>query len=426
MIFRAARMLEVAVTHAMTRAAATTRASARGVRPLAGAAVGMVAAVWAPAALVMRGRRDESEDGGSRFAAPVLLREAPRTGDRDGLLLPCTRNLVARSGFPPRRISSSPTATARNPASTRTETIHLHSFVPAPAQAVAVTAAGCTERYGYRAPGRLARTAACCTFPYIGVRDAGNAACRHRRTVGVETALRSRWEHGLGGYTRRMPVSTRVHPRRPLPATERGRRSRAAIVESAAKLMYENGVAATSVDDVLAAAGCGKSQMYHYFDDKADLIRAVISRQVELVLAAQQDTLERADTWDGLQAWKEHVIATHSRRGGPFACPLGTMASELDNDKAFRPALNAAFRRWEAPLTRGLQVMRDRGELVADADPARLAILLIAALQGGILLARVRKDVTILRDTLEGAFGRLERSRTTSAARPKSSRRGRS
>jgi hypothetical protein len=77
------------------------------------------------------------------------------------------------------------------------------------------------------------------------------------------------------------------------------------------------------------------------------------------------------------------------------------------NDDAYRPALDAAFRQWEAPLARGLRAMRDRGELVGDADPHRLAAMVIAALQGGILLARLRGDVGVLRDVLEGAVARL-------------------
>lgn len=68
---------------------------------------------------------------------------------------------------------------------------------------------------------------------------------------------------------------------RPLPLTERGCRTRASIVDAAATLMYQRGVCATSLDDVLAAAGSGKSQLYQYFADKADLVAAVIERQLE-------------------------------------------------------------------------------------------------------------------------------------------------
>jgi TetR/AcrR family transcriptional regulator, transcriptional repressor for nem operon len=195
---------------------------------------------------------------------------------------------------------------------------------------------------------------------------------------------------------------------RTLPATERGRRARALIVDAAATLMYHRGVAATSLDDVLAAAGCGKSQLYHYFTNKADLIGAVIDRQLELVLAAQPG-LSRADSWSGISAWAADVVAMHSAPGGPFACPLGTMAAELKNDETFRPQLDAAFRRWEAPIAHGLQTMQDRGELVVGADPEALATGVIAALQGATLLARVRGEVAVVQDALDSALSELRR-----------------
>ena len=44
---------------------------------------------------------------------------------------------------------------------------------------------------------------------------------------------------------------------RPLPLTERGCRTRASIVDAAATLMYQRGVCATSLDDLLATAGSG-------------------------------------------------------------------------------------------------------------------------------------------------------------------------
>lgn len=195
---------------------------------------------------------------------------------------------------------------------------------------------------------------------------------------------------------------------RPLPATERGRHTRTLIIDAAAGLMYQRGVCATSLADVLTASGSGKSQLYHYFEDKADLVAAVIERQLELVLAAQP-ALNHVDSWAGIDAWAADILRMQSAPGGPFACPLGTIAAELKNDETFRPHLDAAFRRWEAPLAHGLQTMQDRGDLVEDADPSRLATAVIAALQGGMLLARVRGDITPLRDALGGAVAQLHR-----------------
>lgn len=181
---------------------------------------------------------------------------------------------------------------------------------------------------------------------------------------------------------------------------------RALIIDAAATLMYQRGVGATSLDDVLAAAGSGKSQLYHYFVDKADLVRAVVERQSHIVLA-QQPLIHSADSWAGIDAWADAILEAHSAPGGPFACPLGTMAAELKNDEAFRPSLETAFRRWEAPLAEGLRSMQERGELADTADPARLAGGVIAALQGGMLLARVYGDIAPLRDSLRAAVAHL-------------------
>ena len=66
--------------------------------------------------------------------------------------------------------------------------------------------------------------------------------------------------------------------------TPKGRATRDRIVAVAAQLMFEHGVAGTSLGDVQKAAGVGASQLYHYFGDKQALIRAVIAYRTEAVL----------------------------------------------------------------------------------------------------------------------------------------------
>ena len=204
---------------------------------------------------------------------------------------------------------------------------------------------------------------------------------------------------------------------KPLPVTDRGRRTRAHIVEAASVLMYQNGVRAASLDDVLKAAGCGKSQLYHYFDDKADLVGAVIDHQLEFVLAAQP-ALAQIGSWATFDAWLAGILRMHTAPGGPFACPLGTLAVELKNDEAHRQRLEAAFGRWAALLAEGLRRMRDRGDLTPDADPERLATNAIAALQGGMLLGRVRADITPMRDAVDAAKAQLRRWSNAADDRP--------
>lgn len=194
-----------------------------------------------------------------------------------------------------------------------------------------------------------------------------------------------------------------------LPATAHGRRTRAAIIDAAAQMMYQKGVAATSLDDILAASSTGKSQLYHYFKDRSELVKAVVERQTELVLAAQP-TLTQIDPMDGVEQWAQAILANHDVPGGPFGCPLGSMAAELKNDPAYQPALAAAFGQWQSLLADGLIRMQDRGHLDPHEDPQRLAAAVLATLQGGMLMGRATMDITVLRDSLEMALDSIRRA----------------
>src|SRR5258708_8086433 len=92
-------------------------------------------------------------------------------------------------------------------------------------------------------------------------------------------------------------------PGRPL--TRRGRETRQRIVAAAAELMFENGVAETTLEDIRAAAGVSGSQVYHYFEDNQALVHAVIDYQTDAVLDAQGTHLDRLDTMAGPPAWPD-------------------------------------------------------------------------------------------------------------------------
>ena len=70
--------------------------------------------------------------------------------------------------------------------------------------------------------------------------------------------------------------------------TAKGERTRARIVEAAAGLIYERGVAGTSLDDIRSAAGVSGSQLSHYFAGKDELVQAVIGRQAEAIAGNQR------------------------------------------------------------------------------------------------------------------------------------------
>lgn len=196
--------------------------------------------------------------------------------------------------------------------------------------------------------------------------------------------------------------------------TPKGQATRDRIVSAAATLMYERGVAATSNEDVQQAASVGASQLYHYFADKKSLVRAVIAHQAESVIDAQLPALGRLDSLDALEAYRDVVLTVHRTRRGRHGCPLGSLSSELSSrQQDTRQDLLAGFARWEQAIRDGLVAMRERGELSADADPERLALGVLAAVQGGLLLTQVRHDSDALEAALDLAIDGVRRYAST-------------
>ena len=188
------------------------------------------------------------------------------------------------------------------------------------------------------------------------------------------------------------------------PTTEKGRATRRRIVQTAAELVAEKGAAATSLDDVGARSGASRSQIYHYFDDRDDLIRAAIDTTTEAVLGAQDGLLDDLDSWAGIDRWFQALVDLQIERQARGGCPIGTLAGQLaERDPQARAAIADGLGRWEQHLRQGLERMQGRGKLRAAADPTTLATATMAALQGGLLLTQVRRDPHQLRIALDAA-----------------------
>jgi len=205
-----------------------------------------------------------------------------------------------------------------------------------------------------------------------------------------------------------LPMSPAKRPR----LTARGAATRERIVAGAAALIYDRGVASTSLDDVMAATRTSKSQLYHYFADKDALVLEVIRRQLGQIIAGQEAELRELRTWEGLRGWRDHLVESTRATGGVGGCPLGSLASELaDRSEPAREALTACFAEWESYLVDGLTAMREDGLVSRDADPAELAVTMMTALQGGLLLAQTTRDVRPLELALDMAIAHVSRYR---------------
>ena len=200
----------------------------------------------------------------------------------------------------------------------------------------------------------------------------------------------------------------KAQPREPRPPTARGAATRARIVGAAADLVYRRGASATSLEDIMEESATSKSQLYHYFADKDALMRAVIEFQTRRVTGGDAARPAAIDLLDGLRRWRDAVVSMNKAARGVGGCPLGSLVGQLgDRSESARALLERGFELWELNFRQGLTAMRDRGELRAEANPAELATAVIAALQGGLLLAQTTRASRPLELALDMAIGHI-------------------
>ncbi|HZP50062.1 TetR/AcrR family transcriptional regulator [Actinocrinis sp.] len=192
--------------------------------------------------------------------------------------------------------------------------------------------------------------------------------------------------------------------------TRKGEATRQRIVAAAAQLIYERGVTEATLEDVRAAAGVSGSQIYHYFADKQALLLAVIEYQTEAVLGLQEPLFGRMDSMEGLRRWRDALVEYQRRMQCRGGCPIGSIGGEVaENNPEARLAVASGFLRWEAAIRAGLNAMHARGEL--DGDPEDLALAVLAALQGGLLLTQIQRETRPLEIALDTILDHVE-SRT--------------
>ena len=205
------------------------------------------------------------------------------------------------------------------------------------------------------------------------------------------------------GHIRFMRTKRQVVAQKPL--TPRGAATRARIVEAAAQLVGDRGVAGTSLDDIMAASQTSKSQLYHYFADKDALVCAVVEAQAGRVIGFQESCLKNVRSLADLRKWRDAVVKLNRARRGVGGCPIGSLASELsDRSEAARALLADSFQTWESHLVAAFQAIIAKGELRASTDPNNLATAVMGALQGGLLLAQTTRSTEPLELSLDMAL----------------------
>jgi AcrR family transcriptional regulator len=166
------------------------------------------------------------------------------------------------------------------------------------------------------------------------------------------------------------------------------------MVRSAAQLIRRNGVSGTGMREIVAEADAPRGSLQHYFPGgKEELVSDallwagdVAARRIKRCLSELTSRTPSALLASIVDTWRRDLTNERFSAG----CPLVAAAADTAaTSKQIRQVARRAFDGWLEPLSESLL---DLGIPVERSD--NLAIVIIAALEGAIILARIRRDLT--------------------------------
>src|SRR4051794_13304702 len=175
------------------------------------------------------------------------------------------------------------------------------------------------------------------------------------------------------------------------------------MIESAVALFRERGVDGTSFADVLERSGAPRGSLYHWFPGgKAQLAEQATRYAGEVIAAGLAAALEEKDPAAAVRGFARLYRELLRRSDFAAGCPVVSATLEGDRSPGARDAAGAAFVTWQELLA---DALARRG--VPSGRAASVATLAIAAIEGGIVLARAQRSAAPLErvaDELEALF----------------------
>lgn len=204
------------------------------------------------------------------------------------------------------------------------------------------------------------------------------------------------------------------------------RNAKARLLDAALNVIRAKGYAATTVDDLCAAAGVTKGAFFHHFESKEALGAAAADHWSEMTgaLFAAAPYHAPADARDRVLAYLDFRAAILQGTAAEYSCLAGTLVQEVhDSSPAIRDACARSITSHAATLEADIAAALANSSSAAHIDAHGLALHTQAVLQGAFIIAKATQDsatatasIAHLRRYLEFLFDRPQHRRRTSPA----------
>lgn len=177
----------------------------------------------------------------------------------------------------------------------------------------------------------------------------------------------------------------------------KGEQTRRKIVEAAAPIFNKQGYAGSSLNDLMEASGLKKGGIYRHFSTKEELAAEAFDYTWESVWNARLLHVDEKAT--GIEKLKQ-LIANFVEHRSPVAggCPILNTATDADDGNALlRARVTKALRSWLSRLQVIVEQAQKRGETRSGIDPKAVATLIVASLEGALMMSRLQRNDEALR-----------------------------
>jgi TetR/AcrR family transcriptional repressor of lmrAB and yxaGH operons len=165
------------------------------------------------------------------------------------------------------------------------------------------------------------------------------------------------------------------------------------MVETTAGLTHRRGFHGTSLNEILAESGAPRGSLYYHFPGgKEELVLEATRQGVAIVTQLLKEVLtDSPDPAEGVHAFVEAAAHILRDSGYVFGCPVAPIVLDSPESSALAEVCQEAFEEWQQVLVEGLgSAGIERGHAES------LATMIVCGLEGGLLLARARRDIAPL------------------------------
>ena len=189
----------------------------------------------------------------------------------------------------------------------------------------------------------------------------------------------------------------------------RGAETRLRIIRVATDPFHKQGARATSPDEIIEASRTGKGQFYHYFKSKEGLVHEVLQVYLEEIKTQTSRVNYEINSWRDLEKWFAAQLELQKNYEMTRGCPFGTLGNEVtENDELIRQDLSLVFEVIRSKLAGFFLREKAKGKLAKQANAERMADFCIAAIQGAMLMGKIKRSSHTVETSIQEALAHVK------------------